>query len=193
MEGVSGVVGCEPVSWLKGVGCGLSSSALSVRGRAVARAGLGSGLCQACIARMLDQSPSMINREIKRNAGTDGCHRGGAYGRTLAHPSQGAHRGCRPCIPDPCLALPRGMRIPPDQRAPLGQGPERVAGVGRHMLASQQPMGAQSATRRLCTWIHTPSRRRRLVGAQDRVVLMAVRAQEGSRRRVMSPRSWACG
>ena len=130
---MSGVVGCEPVSWLKGVGCGLSSSALSVRGRAVARAGLGSGLCQACIARMLDQSPSMINREIKRNAGTDGCHRGGAYGRTLAHPSQGAHRGCRPCIPDPCLALPRGMRIPPDQRAPQGQGPERVAGVGRHI------------------------------------------------------------
>ena len=35
---------------------------------------------------------------------------------------------------------PRGARAPLDQRAP--QGPECVAGVGRHVLAPQQPMGA---------------------------------------------------
>ena len=61
---------------------------------------------------------------------------------------------------------PRGVRAPLDQRAP--QGPERVAGVGRHVLAPQQSMGARSATRRLCTWIHTPSWRRGLVGGRDR-------------------------
>ena len=41
----------------------------------------------------------------------------------------------------------RGVRVPPDQRVPQGQGPERVAGVGCHMLASQQPVGVRSTTR----------------------------------------------
>ena len=114
--------------------------------------------CEACIARMLGRSSSVIRGGIKRNAGADGCYRGGEAGRMAAR------RRARPkeCALDagPVLRArawsgPRGARVPLDQRAP--QGPERVAGVGCHVLVPQQPVGARSATRRLCTWIHTPS------------------------------------
>ena len=121
-------------------------------------AGLESGLCEARIARVLGRSSSVIRGGIKRNAGADGCYRGGEVGRMAAR------RRARPkeCALDagPVLRArawpgPRGARVPLDQRAP--QGPERVAGVGCHVLVPQQPVGARSATRRLCTWIHTPS------------------------------------
>ena len=100
--------------------------------------------CEARIARVLGRSPSVI--------------RGGEAGRMAA---------CRRARPKECALDagpvlrarawpgPRGARVPLDQRAP--QGPERVAGVGCHVLVPQQPVGARSATRRLCTWIHTPS------------------------------------
>ena len=52
--------------------------------RAAIGAGLESGLCQARIARMLGRSPSVISREIKRNAGADGCYRGEEAGRMAA-------------------------------------------------------------------------------------------------------------
>lgn len=41
--------------------------------------------------------------------------------------------------------------------------PGARSGAGRHVPAPQQPTGARSATRRLRTWIHTPSRKRNLV------------------------------
>ena len=46
-------------------------------------AGLESGLCEARIARVLGRSPSVIRGGIKRNAGADGCYRGGEAGRYL--------------------------------------------------------------------------------------------------------------
>lgn len=57
---------------------------LSMEDRAAIGAGLESGLCQARIARMLGRSPSVISREIKRNAGADGCYRGEEAGRMAA-------------------------------------------------------------------------------------------------------------
>ena len=138
---------------------------------------------------MLGRSPSVIRGGIKRNAGADGCYRGGEAGRMAAR--RRARPKERALEADPVLrarAWPglRGVRAPLDQRAP--QGPERVAGVGRHVLAPQQPVSARSATRRLRTWIHTPSRGRNFVGARDRAALTALGAQEDPRRRVVSPR-----
>ena len=164
-----GVIGCKRFSWLRGVGCGLSS--------AFERVGPGCDRCGAGVwvvpgahrqnARPVpvgDQGRDQAQRGRRRVLQGRG---GGAHGRTSARPSQGARPRCRPCPAVPCRVRPRpGPNAPPDQRAP--QGPERVAGVGRHVLAPQQSMGARSATRRLCTWIHTPSWRRGLVGARDR-------------------------
>ena len=112
--------------------------------------------------------------------------RGGrAHGRTSARPSQGARPRCRPCSAVPCLARPRGVRVPLDQRAP--QGPERVAGLGCHVLAPQQPMGARSATRR-STRGSTRHRRRGLVGARDRAAPGGGTRRSGTPvRRVVSP------
>ena len=57
---------------------------LSAWGQAVVGAGLESGLCQARIARVLGRSPSVIRGGIKRNAGADGCYRGGEAGHMAA-------------------------------------------------------------------------------------------------------------
>ena len=122
-------------------------------------AGLESGLCQARIARMLGRSPSVIRGGIKRNAGTDGCYRGEEAGRMAAR--RRARPKERALDADPVLRsrvvsdLARG-RTPRQISGRLKA--EARSGVGRHALAPQQPMGARSATRRLCTWIHTPSR-----------------------------------
>ena len=40
--------------------------------------------CEARIARMLGRSSSVIRGGIKRNAGADGCYRGGEVGRMAA-------------------------------------------------------------------------------------------------------------
>ena len=114
--------------------------------------------CGARIARMLGRSSSVIRGGIKRNAGADGCCWGGEAGRMAAR-RRARPKECAldagPVLRSRAWSGPRGARVPLDQRAP--QGPERVAGVGCHVLVPQQPVGARSATRRLCTWIHTPS------------------------------------
>ena len=107
---------------------------------------------------MLGRSSSVIRGGIKRNAGADGCCWGGEAGRMAAR-RRARPKECAldagPVLRSRAWSGPRGARVPLDQRAP--QGPERVAGVGCHVLVPQQPVGARSATRRLCTWIHTPS------------------------------------
>ena len=114
--------------------------------------------CEARIARMLGRSSSVIRGGIKRNAGADGCCWGGEAGRMAAR-RRARPKECAldagPVLRSRAWSGPRGARVPLDQRAP--QGPERVAGLGCHVLVPQQPVGARSATRRLCTWIHTPS------------------------------------
>ena len=64
---------------------------LSAWGRAVVGAGLRSGLCQARIARMLGRSPSVVRDGIKRNAGADGCYRGGRGLVRTPSPTASAH------------------------------------------------------------------------------------------------------
>ena len=183
-----GVIGCKQFSWLRGVGCGLSS-AFEYGGPCCDRCGAGVWVVPGAHrqnARPVpvgDQPRDQAQRGRRRVLQGRG---GGAHGRTPTRPSQGARPRCRPCSAVPCLARPRGVRAPLDQRAP--QGPERVAGVGRHVLAPQQPVGARSATRRLCTWIHTPSWRRGLVGARDRAAPGGGTRRSGTPvRRVVSP------
>ena len=142
---------------------------------------------------MLGRSPSVIRGGIKRNAGADGCYRGGEAGRMAAR------RRARP--------KERALDADPVVRARAWPGPgvrasrqisgrlkaEACSGVGRHVLAPQQPVGARSATRRLCTWIHTPSEEEPH-RTRDRAALTALGAQKWTPiRRVVSPRSWACG
>ena len=137
---------------------------------------------------MLGRSPSVIRGGIKRNAGADGCYRGGEAGRMAAR-RRARPKECAldagPVLRSRAWSGPRGARVPLDQRAP--QGPERVAGVGCHVLVPQQPVGARSATRRLCTWIHTPSWRRGLVGARDRAA-----PGGGTRKSAPSPATNPC-
>ena len=56
--------------------------------------------CEARIARMLGRSPSVIRGGIKRNAGADGCCRGGEAGhmaaRRRARPKKRGQRRARP-------------------------------------------------------------------------------------------------
>ena len=142
-----GVIGCKQFSWLRGVGCGLSS-AFEYGGPCCDRCGAGVWVVPGAHrqnARPVpvgDQPRDQAQRGRRRVLQGRG---GGAHGRTPTRPSQGARPRCRPCSAVPCLARPRGVRAPLDQRAP--QGPERVAGVGRHVLlpssrwAHDQPRG----------------------------------------------------
>ena len=189
-----GVIGCKQFSWLRGVGCGLSS-AFEYGGPGCDWCGAGVWVVPGAHRQSAwpvpigDQGRDQAQRGRRRVLQGRG---GGAHGRTPTRPSQGARPRCRPCSPGPCRVRPRpGPNAPPDQRAP--QGPERVAGVGRHVLAPQQPVGARSATRR-STRGSTRHRRRGLVGAQDRAAPGRRGAQKWTPiRRVVSPRSWACG
>ena len=146
---IGGVIGCKQFSWLREVGCGLSS-AFEYGGPCCDRCGAGVWVVPG--AHRQNARPVPVGDQPRDQAQ---CGRrrvlqgrgGGAHGRTPTRPSQGARHRCRPCSAVPCRVRPRpGPNAPPDQRAP--QGPERVAGVARHVLAPQQPMGARSATRR---------------------------------------------
>lgn len=151
---------------------------LNMEDRAVVGAGLESGLCQARIARMLGRSPSVIRGGIKRNAGTDGRYRGEEAGRMAAR--RRARPKERALEADPVL---RARALPgPGVRAPCWISgrlkAEARSGVGRHVLAPQQPMGARSATRR-STRGSTRHRGKGPRKTRDRAALTALGAQEG--------------
>ena len=149
--------------------------------------------CEARIARMLGQSPSVIRGGIKRNAGADGCYRGEEAGRMAAR--RRARPKERAIDADPVLRsrvvsdLARG-RTP---RQISGRLKAEACGKVGTMADSPAADGRTISHEAIYTWIHTPSRGRNLVGARDRAALTALGAQEGPRRRVVSPRSWACG
>ena len=71
--------------------------------------------------------------------------------------------------------------------------PGARGGGGAPCAGSPAADGRTISHEAIYTWIHTPSRGRNLVGARDRAALTALGAQGGPRRRVVSPRSWACG
>lgn len=167
---------------------------LSMEDRAAIGAGLESGLCQARIARMLGRSPSVIRGGIKRNAGADGCYRGEEAGRMAAR------RRARPkeraldadpvlrsrAWPGPGVCAPRQISGRLKTRsawrggAPCAGSPaadgrtishEATLHVDPHAIVEEEP---RRSTGSCC-----PRRR----GAQKWTPI----------RRVVSPRSWACG
>lgn len=54
---------------------------LGVQDRAAIMAGLGAGLSQARIARLIGRCPSVVFREIARHAGPDGAYRAEGAGK----------------------------------------------------------------------------------------------------------------
>lgn len=93
------------------------------------------------------------------------------------------------CGPVSCPTSPGAER---PARSAGASRPKRAAGWGT-MADSPAADGRTISHEAIYTWIHTPSRGRNLVGARDRAALTALGAQGGPRRRVVSPRSWACG
>lgn len=147
---------------------------LSMEDRAAIGAGLESGLCQARITRILGRSPSVIRSEIKRNAGADGCYRGGEAGRMAARrrtrPKERALKA------DPVLrarawsGLARG-RTP---RQISGRLKARSAWRGWGTMADSPAADGRTISHEaIYTWIHTPSRRRGLV--EHGIVLASLR------------------
>ena len=151
-----GVIGCKQFSWLRGVGCGLSS-AFEYGGPCCDRCGAGVWVVPGAHrqnARPVpvgDQPRDQAQRGRRRVLQGRG---GGAHGRTPTRPSQGARHRCRPCSAVPCLVRPRpGPNAPPDQRAPQGRSAWRGWGAMCWLPSSRwaydQPRGdfARGSTR----------------------------------------------
>ena len=142
-----GVIGCKQFSWLRGVGCGLSS-AFEYGGPCCDRCGAGVWVVPGAHrqnARPVpvgDQGRDQAQRGRRRVLQGRG---GGAHGRTPTRPSQGARPRGRPCSAGPCRVRPRpGPNAPPDQRAPQGRSVWQGGHHGRlpsSRWAHDQPRG----------------------------------------------------
>ena len=154
-----GVIGCKRFSWLRGVGCGLSS-AFEYGGPCCGRCGAGVWVVPGAHrqnARPVpvgDQGRDQAQRGHRRVLQGRG---GGAHGRTPTRPSQGARPRGRPCSAGPCLARPWGARALLDQRAPQGRGAQRG---GAPCAGSPAADGRTISHEAIYTWIHTPSWKR---------------------------------
>ena len=147
MGAIGGVIGCKQFSWLRGVGCGLSS-AFEYGGPCCDRCGAGVWVVPGAHrqnARPVpvgDQGRDQAQRGRRRVLQGRG---GRAHGRTPTRPSQGARPRCRPCSAVPCLVRPRpGPNAPPDQRAPQGRSVWQGGHHGRlpsSRWAHDQPRG----------------------------------------------------
>ena len=143
---------------------------------------------------MLGRSSSVIRGGIKRNAGADGCYRGEEAGRMAAR--RRARPKERALDADPVLR----SRVVSDLAR--GRTPRQISGRLKARSAWQGGApcaGSPAADGRTISHeatVHVDPHAipmKNLVGARDRAALTAVGAQEGPRRRVVSPRSWACG
>ena len=185
VTGNGGVIGCKQFSWLRGVGCGLSS-AFEYGGPCCDRCGAGVWVVPGAHrqnARPVpvgDQPRDQAQRGRRRVLQGRG---GGAHGRTPTCPSQGARHRCRPCSAVPCRVRPRpGPNAPPDQRAPQGRSVWQGGHHGRlpsSRWAHDQPRGDLHVDLRPSQ--EDPRRTR------DRAALTALGAQGGPRRRAHAP------
>ena len=149
-----GVIGCKQFSWLRGVGCGLSS-VFEYGGPCCDRCGAGVWVVPGAHRQNTrpvpvgDQGRDQAQRGRRRVLQGRG---GGAHGRAPARPSQGARPRCRPCSAGPCCVRPRpGPNAPLDQRAPQGRGVQRG---GAPCAGSPAAGGRTISHEAIYTWIY---------------------------------------